>query len=191
MIKLLTFKNMSNKYFFEYNEISKLRIKKIIEKLLKTDGIKICELKISDLIFFNGKPIDTGCGVYIFKNDKNIFYIGKNSARCFAERIPAHFDLRKVGWFNSLLKLIAKVEFNVNDYSDIVLQKAARRAIKNFSLILINFKWEEYGGTNSIETLEDLLRCSTQAANSYKKKRFDNLEMIVKDFVNQNKKSKD
>ena len=178
------------KYLYEYKEIKNISIGEFISVIEKNGGKRIIDLTISDLIFNEGKPIHTGCGVYLFVKDNRIFYVGKNSARCFVERIPSHFDIRKEGWFNRLLRLIAKVEIDEDENTDEGLRKAAKFAIDNFEVILINFNWWDYEGDTSIEVLEDLLRMTTNAANSFKTKRNSDLKIKIKDFVNSNKVKK-
>lgn len=181
---------MKNQYLYQYSEIKNLSIRELIEKIESKGGRRISELTIGDLIFNNGKPIHTGCGVYVFLNESKIFYVGKNSARCFVERIPSHFDIRKEGWFNRLLRLIAKEKNDGLENTDEGIQKAAIRAINEFEVVLINFDWFDYEGDTSIEILEDLLRMSTNGANSFKTKRIRVFDEKVVDFVNQRKKIK-
>ncbi len=178
------------KYLYQYNDIKHLSIGELISEIENTSGRKIEDLTIGDLIFNNGKPIHTGCGVYIFKNKNVIFYVGKNSARCFVERIPSHFDIRKEGWFNRLLRLIARAEIGEDESSDIGIRNAAKFAIENFEVVLINFDWWDYEGDTSIEVLEDLLRMTTKAANSFKTKRNSDMSIKIVSFVDSKKKKR-
>jgi len=95
-----------------------------------------------DLVYYYGEPIRSGIGVYIFKSKQKCYYVGNCVTRCFAERIPAHFDLRKVGWFNTLLKTIIKHEFADKMITDESLDQAAKFAFENINLVLINFESE-------------------------------------------------
>jgi hypothetical protein len=98
---------MMTQYIIEYEGQSVIEL---IKKINELNGLALSELKVMDLVFdrVTGNPIRTGNGVYIFKNSIQTFYIGNCVARNFVERIPAHFDIRHNGWFNSLLKAIIK-----------------------------------------------------------------------------------
>ena len=178
---------MEDEYLIEYADIASLSVRELINELKQRAGLKIKDLRIDQLIFYKEQPIYTGCGVYIFRHKQQIFYVGKNSARCFVERIPSHFDIRSGGWFNRLLRLICQRILDVDDSLDENLTAAAKYGIDNFDLILINFQWEDFRGDKSIERLEDLLRMTTDAANSFKTKRFADLEVTVGSMIQKRK----
>ncbi|MCW2119971.1 hypothetical protein [Flavobacterium sp. 7A] len=118
------------------------------------------DIKIKDLVFnrVDGKPIRTGCGVYIFKNSERTYYIGNCVARNFIERIPAHFDIRHVGWFNSLLKAIIKnknilIKDMISSEINYELENSAQFAFDNLNLILMNFPTYSKDQINNLEKL--------------------------------------
>lgn len=127
-------------YLINYSNKS---IDDLIKEVNITDGIPLKDLKIRDLTYYQGQPIRSGIGVYIFKSETRCYYVGNCVARCFAERIPSHFDLRKVGWFNSLLKHIINKELLENEITDEGLHRAAEFVFENLSLVLINFEYDE------------------------------------------------
>jgi hypothetical protein len=153
-------------YLIEINELKQLSIQDVVERLQGIEGIKIGELKVNELVFYNNKPIYTGNGVYVFKDTQSndFIYVGSCVARNFVERIPAHFDIRHEGWFNSLLVNIIKVKYDGNKTND-NLTKAAQYAFSNLSLILINY--EEYN-RESIKYLESTLRKALKPYNKFK-----------------------
>jgi hypothetical protein len=82
---------------------------------------KYTDITIDDLVAYPGN------GVYFFWTDwekdnpccvcnsKRLLYVGAATSRCFAERIPSHFDLRETGWMNSLLRGYRKNVVKSND----------------------------------------------------------------------------
>ncbi|MBF4506065.1 hypothetical protein IRZ83_05235 [Flavobacterium sp. JLP] len=128
-------------YLITYNDNKSTE--QIIQEINNIEGLPLKDLKVMDLIYHNGDPIRSGIGVYIFKSKEKCYYVGNCVSRCFAERIPAHFDLRKVGWFNSLLKTIIKHKFTDKKITDESLHQAAKFAFENISLVLINFEYNK------------------------------------------------
>lgn len=141
-------------YLIHYEEIERENIIKIISTL---NGLPLSEMKMTDLIFYREKPILRGCGVYVFKHKNIPIYVGSCVSRSFIERVPSHLDIRKVGWFNSLLKIIIKLKMIEceGEYCDEHLVNAAEFALKEVSIILINFK--TYEQREAITRLEDYL----------------------------------
>ena len=83
---------------------------KILKDIKESKKKKVKELRIHDLIFDSSKPIKPDTGVYIFYSNKgDCLYVGKNSSKKFAERIPEHFVLTEDAWFNTLLKRMVKI----------------------------------------------------------------------------------
>ncbi len=124
-------------YFIEYSpEIS---IDDLEYKIRTIEGLPLSELKVKDLVFYKGKPIYSGNGVYIFKCGDEICYVGNCIARSFVERIPAHFDIREIGWFHSLLTTMIKNKHGKVKKTDQNLQEAAANAFEELKLVLINF----------------------------------------------------
>jgi hypothetical protein len=162
--------NNNIKYLLQYEQVKNFNDEQFIHLINETPGIHLKELKAIDLVFYNGEPIYRGVGVYVFKNSERIYYVGNCVARSFTERIPAHFDIRKVGWFNSLLRHI--VLDNKDVLNDDSLQKAAKIAFNNLSVILINFEEDSNEYTrHRINNLEKRLGTILKPLN----KRFRNI----------------
>ncbi|MGQ9705622.1 MAG: hypothetical protein ACUVWP_01285, partial [bacterium] len=126
--------NNCKKFILNFKKIKKVKLKNFKENY-KNCKIKLNGLKLKQLII---KP---GIGVYIFYKDNEIEYIGRNSSKCFVERIPSHFDIRKKGWFNQILKNYCEELNNINkdDIIDENLENASNEIIKNYSIQIINF----------------------------------------------------
>ncbi|MEO6175382.1 MAG: hypothetical protein ABIP27_09560 [Flavobacterium circumlabens] len=137
-----------------------------VEEINSIEGLPLKDLKVMDLIYCNGQPIRSGIGVYIFKSKDKCYYVGNCLSRCFAERIPAHFDLRKVGWFNTLLKTIIQNEFVNKDINDESLHQAAIFALDKINLVLINFEYREHYINQKIR-INNLERNLGKALKSY------------------------
>ncbi len=85
------------------------RVKRILGDIERTKKKTVQDLRIYDLIFDGSKPIAPATGAYIFySNSGKCLYVGKNSSKKFAERIPEHFVLTADAWFNTLLKKMVK-----------------------------------------------------------------------------------
>lgn len=136
-------------------------------------GIPLSELKVSDLLFYNDEPIRRGVGVYVFKSDDKVFYVGNCFARHFVERIPPHLDSRRSAWMNSLVKTIVTHEpsFKVNGKYDKTNEersaRAAQFAFSNLKLVLINF---EKTDKDKINNLERVMGHALQSYNTYFRK---------------------
>ncbi|MCC9063755.1 hypothetical protein [Flavobacterium piscisymbiosum] len=139
-----------------------------VDEINRIEGIALKDLKVRDLLYYNGEPIRSGIGVYIFKSKDKCYYVGNCVARCFAERIPAHFDLRKVGWFNTLLKTIIKNEFADKEITDDSLHIAAKFAFDNINLVLVNFEYHKHYINQKIK-INNLERDLGKALSSYNK----------------------
>jgi len=126
-------------YLFNIDSIADLKINELQNWVVCRSGIKIEDIKIKDLVFHKGKPINSGNGVYIFKKESEILYVGKCSSRVFSERIPSHFDLRSHAWMNSLLVNLIGRDLKRKDKSDKTnenLLKFAEYALKILSWFL-------------------------------------------------------
>lgn len=163
---------MKNDYLLNVNDLKDLTITQVTNKLKATSGIKLKNCTIADLVFFEETPIYSGNGVYIFKENEDFIYVGNCVARNFIERIPAHFDVRAGGWFNSLLVNIIKKKYNRQDKTDELLVTAAKHAFENYSLILINYANTDYL-KESIDKLETTLRIVLKPYNTFKGKTLD------------------
>jgi len=167
------------KYLVNYEDINNWNLSEIPEKLKKFDGLKLSECTISKLVFYNGNPIQTGNGVYIFYringNKKEYTYVGMCSSHSFVGRIPAHFNIKHSGWFNSYLRNLVNKERRDNEEPKIkvkdfqnpesedkkeeynkLLEEQAKISLENHKLILINFKQSNYS-KDIIRNLEKLL----------------------------------
>lgn len=172
---------MKSQYLLQFDHISNKTIDELVQVLTQAQGIKVKDCKISDLIFYDEEPIYSGNGVYIFKSSSRFYYVGSCVARNFVERIPAHFDLRESGWFNSLLDNIRKQ--NGEARTNLVLTQAAKHAMGNCSLVLINFSSGDHlRNISNIKSLEALLRRILHPYN-YLKQRPINQSLKLKDYL--------
>jgi hypothetical protein len=172
-----------NKYYYELNEILDHNPNSICDWIKSTSGIKLSELKVKDLVFHNGLPIRTGNGVYIFKENDIPLYVGNCVARNFVERIPAHFDVRQNGWFNSLLVTLIKRTFNrksKDDKTDDNLSQSAKLAFEKLDLVLINFS--NYDKL-AINILEDYLKITLKPVNGVKHKKLNQENITVREYL--------
>lgn len=172
-----------NKYYYEIEDILDHNPNSICDLLKSTSGIKLSKLKVKDLVFNNGLPIRTGNGVYIFKENDIPIYVGNCVARNFVERIPAHFDIRHNGWFNSLLVTLIKKTFNrksKEDKTDDNLTQSAKLAFENLDLILINFS--NYDKL-AINRLEDYLKITLKPLNGFKHKKLNQENITVREYL--------
>jgi hypothetical protein len=172
-----------NKYYYNVEDILDFNSETIVDWLNSTSGIKLSDLKIKDLVFQNEFPIRTGNGVYIFKEKKQPIYIGNCVSRNFVERIPSHFDIRRTGWFNSLLVTLIKRKYNrklKEDKTDENLSQSAKLAFENLDLVLINFP--NYNKL-AINKLEDFLKMALKPINGFKHKRLENQNILIRDYI--------
>jgi len=180
-------KMKKNKYYFEIDEILDHNPESIRELFMSANlGRKLSELRVEELVFHEGKDIRTGNGVYIFKEMETPLYVGNCVARNFVERIPAHFDIRSNGWFNSLLvNLIGRdlQRKSKEDKTDENLTKFATHAFENLDLILINFPLYD---KLAINKLEDYLRITLQPLNGFKHKRLHRPDITVQEYIQYN-----
>jgi len=171
------------KYYYELEDILNYDEKSIRNWLELAEGKKLSELTVKDLVFYNDTPIRTGNGVYIFKENNIPLYVGNCVARNFVERIPAHFDIRHNGWFNSLLvnlinrSLPKKIKENKTDEN---LTQVAKDAFENLDLILINFP--NYDRL-AIKRLEVYLRITLKPLNGYKHKKLKGENITVREYL--------
>ncbi len=77
-------------------------------------------------------------GIYIFKENGNVAYVGKATSRIFLERFAGHFDPRKDGGFNNALRSVAKAK-KLSPDSDEDLKKAWEIALK-FKVVCIKLE---------------------------------------------------
>ena len=163
-------------YLLQYSDLENLTLREFKDKVEKLQGINLKDLKISDLTFYNGNPILPSEGVYIFREGTNFVYVGKVTSMSFTERIPKHFDTRTFAWFNRLLKIICEKK-NEKEITDENLIEASKFAFKNLNLILINFTKRE-----RINSIEKLLRASTNTLNRFKTLGITDNNLIIKNY---------
>ena len=163
-------------YLIEYDDLRTSSIRNLLETITNTQGRKLEELKVKDLTYHNSKEIWPGEGVYIFRDKKNVIYVGKARSMSFTERIAKHVDFRHFAWFNRLLELICTrlLELEWNDEN---AKKASKYAFENLNLVLINFK-----DRNRIDRTERLLRSCAEPLNKFKKLKQKNLELILDEY---------
>ncbi len=124
------------KYCLNFENIKNKKLREIKIILNNLDNyIRLSELKVKDLVFLKDKPIKTGNGVYVFRNEKDIVYVGKCSGRSFIERISSHFDIREEAWMNSLLKFKRQKE-----NKKCSLAKIAKSVFNQYFVLMINFE---------------------------------------------------
>jgi hypothetical protein len=140
-------------------------LNKLLNEVNITPGKKVKEVLLSDFILTEPKSYELNHGVYIFKEDEQIKYIGKASSRPFIERVPAHLDVRVNGWMNTLLKYLC-TQKNPTDY-----YKEAKEVLENHQLILIVFRKDYSGLKEKISTVERFLIDNTNCLNKKKRLR--------------------
>lgn len=164
-------------YLIEYTNIENKSIQNFIDLLNNTKGKKLKDLKVQDLSYHNGQPIWPGEGVYLFRNDKRVMYVGKASSMSFTERIAKHFDFRSFAWMNRLLKLISERELKHKKQNHDNLKIASKYAFENLNIVLLNFEKRE-----RINRTERLLRSCTEPLNKFKYLTERNLEKIINKY---------
>jgi len=178
-------KNNNDKYFIlNFKDIEDKTLKEFKESYNKEEyKIILNELKLYQLI------THPGIGVYIFYENNKVMYIGRNSSKCFIERIPAHFDIRKKGWFNQLLYYYCEYTYkkNRNEITVENLKNASDYIIEHYSLQLISFEVNYNNNKNFNNTKKDiqslekiLIHYLESKLNSYKKgKNYDEDDKII------------
>lgn len=158
-------------YLIEYDEFKEIHINHLPVYFKNWPGIKLSEISIMDLCIFNATPIFPGNGVYIFKTTSNeIIYVGKCASRCFAERIPSHFDQRPGGWFNNMLKIRLRALNRV--CNDETLKEITKQSFYDLQLLLIHFRNHNPDSNNlgnKINQLEALLLKTIEPLNKSKR----------------------
>ncbi|TBV87400.1 hypothetical protein [Lysinibacillus sp. OL1] len=117
-------------------------IEDVVDRIDSIEGIAVGELNFSmEELLRNG--------IYIIKENENVVYVGKATSRIFLERFAGHFDTRKGGGFNNLLKTIAKSKGNTDSDEDL---KNVWRTVLNFKIVCVALdpsrehllkKWED------------------------------------------------
>lgn len=161
-------------YLLQYEDLKHIdkddNQQQITDFIKNIPGKKLSELSLRDFVYYNGNPIYRGVGVYIFKSEERNYYVGSCIARSFIERIPAHLDIREVGWFNSLLKnIILNKEEYLKVLNDENFEKAASFAFEEISLIMINFNYEKGNYEEMRNRITNLERRIGKAINPFNK----------------------
>lgn len=167
-------------HLINYSEIKNLSINDLIEKLSVIRGININDMTLKDFIFYNNSPITSGCGVYIFKNKNQFYYVGDCSSRSFIERIPCHFDTRPEAWMNVLLKHYTKRSKNL-EIDKTNLENSAIEVFADCTLIMINFEKRD---PEKISKLEKILLSTLNPINKSKRPLNIDLNLSVDSFIN-------
>ena len=160
---------MSN-YLIEFEDYLSFSVNQFIEIINKTEGIKLNELRVKDLTYYNNQFINPGHGIYIFKDDRSILLIGKARTMSFTERIAKHFDLRPNAWFNRLLFVINrdKEKFKiVSNNDEDGFKRSSEYVFNNAKLLLINIKSDRI---HQIDKFENILRATAEPLNRFKRK---------------------
>lgn len=162
-------------YLVQFEDYLDKNIAEFIEEIENREGIRLDELKVKDLSYFNGEIISPAHGIYIFKTNKQILLVGKVRSNSFTERISKHFDVRPNAWFNRLLFIVCReylmIERNKQNYI-----KASNYVFDKARLILINMK-----DPSIIDKFENILRGTTTTLNKFKHKKYDS-NIILKDI---------
>jgi hypothetical protein len=119
-------------------ELYLLKPLEVFEKLSKASKKPLKELRVFDLSIFEGKPLVSAGGVYLFFDSNNIcLYVGKATSRSFIERIPAHFDPRSFAWFTTFPNRVLNKDITT-DYPS-----ALNFCANECNLLLLNFNTDE------------------------------------------------
>lgn len=150
--------------FSEYKEIKEDNFNILLDAITNTSGKKVNQILLSDFILEEPNGYELNHGIYVFKEDSEIKYIGKASSRPFIERIPAHLDIRRNGWMNNMLKYLSE-DSDPKNYL-----KESLHVIENYELLLVLFKTEDCT-KDKISEAERFLIDNTNCLNKKKRKK--------------------
>lgn len=167
---------IADNYLIEYDDLKTSSIKDSLEAISKIQGKKLNELKVKDLTYHNSEEIWPGEGVYIFRDEDKVIYVGKARSMSFTERIAKHLDFRHFAWFNRLLELIC-IKILELEWNNENAKKSSKYAFENLNLVLINFKSKE-----RIDRTERLLRSCAEPLNKFKNLKESNLDKIIDEY---------
>ena len=148
--------------FSEYKEIKEDNFNILLDAITNTSGKKVNQILLSDFILEEIDGYELNHGIYVFKKDSEIKYIGKASSRPFIERVPAHLDIRRNGWMNNMLKYLSE-DSDPKNYL-----KESLHVIENYELLLVLFKTEDCTKDKILEVERCLIQ-STPCINKKKK----------------------
>jgi hypothetical protein len=145
-------------YFIRFEDVRLLTAEQFAEKLASIPKKAVGSVSIAELC----APVEYPNGLYFYFDEDHVLqYIGKSSSRSFVERIPAHFDQRFDGWFNTLPKKLM-------EHQGFTEYLAAHARALEMQLVFLGMKSRE-----SINRLETMLRsCLQPALNAGKVGRF-------------------
>lgn len=166
-------------YLFDYTEVEKMTVRDFAETLMKTPGLPLSELRLRDLVYHGDKRIEPAAGVYFFKTDQEILYVGKCEKKSFVERIPDQLDGRRGAQFNVFPKLlVSEDKLNLQAKIDATIIEAVDYAFANASLVLIHF--QDVGQIPAFEKLVRMVNLTlgegrgvVRALNGYKTRTLD------------------
>ncbi len=136
----------------------------LLDDIKNTSGKKVNQILLSDFILEEIDGYELNHGIYVFKKDSEIKYIGKASSRPFIERVPAHLDIRRNGWMNNMLKYLSE-DSDPKNYL-----KESLHVIENYELLLVLFKTEDCT-KDKISEAERFLINNTNCLNKKKRKK--------------------
>jgi hypothetical protein len=136
----------------------------LIEQIRSQSGKKLNDVHLKDFILEGPKDCNLDHGIYIFKKDSEIRYVGKASSRSFIERVPAHLDVRGNSWMNTMLRYLAG-----DKKPDHYLEESLY-AIEHFELLFVVFKNDACTNEN-ISEIERFLIDNTNCLNKKKRKK--------------------
>ncbi|QIK58825.1 hypothetical protein G7050_02790 [Dysgonomonas sp. HDW5A] len=165
-----------SKFILFYDEIKELSLEELHIEILRTDRIKVKELKLVDLLHNNRSLL----GVYVFFDENNnIVYIGKSSSRAILERLAGHLDPRPLSFFNNLLCTMTgkPKKLIVHEDMDVVYEKMI-----NFDFLFIQFPDHL---RNVIDKVEKYLVMNSDKFHNKRRSWIDiNPQMLIKDIPN-------
>ena len=123
-------------HILPYETLKDVSISKLSNLITSAKSLPVEKIIFKKLILYNNKDaFSHGC--YAFHNGKDIFYIGKTGSRSYIERIPAHFDIRKSAFFNSLLSNFISAENIQEPRSDYLITAYEKLSAFDLYLVLI------------------------------------------------------
>jgi len=171
-------------YIIEYDQFRNKTLQELINEIHRI-GIKLNDLKVKDLTYYNDEFIEHGHGVYVFRDPNRILIVGKATSTSFTERIPKHFDIRTGAWFNRLLFVTCLRKFEIEKTPE-NYRKSSRYVFDHSKLILINFKVFNNSDKIKIGKLESILRKTTDTLNQTKSRNPEALTKTLEELIDLN-----
>jgi len=147
-------------FAIDFNKYRDQSFERLLTDLHNLPGKLVSSLSILDLYSLNNAQNGFGHGVYLFVRDSHVRYVGKNSSRTFLERIPAHFDFRVAGWFNTLVRAESEVRPKSHKDKNKAFAEISNEILSTYKLKFIMFpsRTKKKSDTKLIHGLESLLR---------------------------------